>query len=149
MYFKVFCLIKYATINRGVGRLERYVCINKFYVTHTQVPITVLFSTEWIDYVEEPMKYQALRPHFFSVVGWDWVGLMGGQGQIQDLIKGGAPDRDRPKTAILGPQFCRILVLGPHFWWSGGGPGPLGPPLDPPLEGVMGWGAGWRWWFGW
>ena len=31
-----------------------------------------------------------------------------------------------PKTAILGPQFCRILVLGPHFWWSGGA-GPLGP----------------------
>ena len=30
--------------------------------------------------------------------------------------QGGAPDRDRPKTAILGPQFCRILVLGPHFW---------------------------------
>ena len=25
-----------------------------------------------------------------------------------------------PKTAILGPQFCRIMVLGPHFWWSGG-----------------------------
>ena len=48
--------------------------------------------------------------------------------------QGGAPDRDRPKTAILGPQFCRILVLGPHFWWSGGGPGPRGPPpLDPPL----------------
>ena len=36
-----------------------------------------------------------------------------------------------PKTAILGPQFCRILVLGPHFWWSG----VLGPwgPLDLPL----------------
>ena len=32
-----------------------------------------------------------------------------------------------PKTAIWGPKFCRILVLGPHFWWSGG-PGPLGPP---------------------
>ena len=42
--------------------------------------------------------------------------------------QGGAPDRDWPKTAILGPQFCRILVLGPHFWWSGGGPGPPGPP---------------------
>ena len=27
------------------------------------------------------------------------------QGRIQDLIRGGAPDRDRPKTAILGPQF--------------------------------------------
>ena len=34
-----------------------------------------------------------------------------------------------PKTAILGPQFCRILVLGPHFWWSGG-PGPQDPPLQ-------------------
>ena len=32
-----------------------------------------------------------------------------------------------PKTAILRLQFCRILVLGPHFWWSGGAraPGPL------------------------
>ena len=33
-----------------------------------------------------------------------------------------------PKTAILGPQFCRILVLGPHFGWSGGWPRPPGPP---------------------
>ena len=41
--------------------------------------------------------------------------------------QGGGPDCDRPKTAILGPQFCRILVLGLHFWWSGG-PGPPGPP---------------------
>ena len=32
----------------------------------------------------------------------------------------------RPKTAILGPQFCRILVLGPHFWWSGGAWAPPG-----------------------
>ena len=38
-----------------------------------------------------------------------------------------------PKTAILGPQFCRILVLGPHFWWSRAGPGPP-PPLDPPMD---------------
>ena len=37
-----------------------------------------------------------------------------------------------PKTAILGPQFCRILVLGPHFWWLGGW-APR-PPLDPPLK---------------
>ena len=34
-----------------------------------------------------------------------------------------------PKTAILGPQICRILALGPHFWWSGGGLGPLDLPL--------------------
>ena len=37
-----------------------------------------------------------------------------------------------PKTAILGPQFCRILVLGPHFWWSGG-PGPRDPPGFAPV----------------
>ena len=34
-----------------------------------------------------------------------------------------------PKTAILGPQFCRILVLGPHFWWSGGPRAPWIRPL--------------------
>ena len=27
-------------------------------------------STEWVDYVEEPMKYQAFLPHFGSVGGW-------------------------------------------------------------------------------
>ena len=36
-----------------------------------------------------------------------------------------------PKTAILGPQFCRILVLGPHFWWLGGAQAP-GPPGSTP-----------------
>ena len=45
--------------------------------------------------------------------------------------RGGAPDRDRPKTAILGPQFCRILVLGPHFWWSGGAQAPGAPWIRP------------------
>ena len=48
--------------------------------------------------------------------------------------QGGGPDRDRPKTAILGPQFCRILVLGPHFWWSGGARGPQGPPWIRPCH---------------
>ena len=33
-----------------------------------------LLSTEWVDYVEEPMKYQALRPQFFSLGGWWWGG---------------------------------------------------------------------------
>ena len=32
-----------------------------------------------------------------------------------------------PTTAILGPQFCSIWVLGPHFLWSGA-------PLNPPLQ---------------
>ena len=29
----------------------------------------LLLSTKWVDYVEEPMKYQALRPQFFFVGG--------------------------------------------------------------------------------
>ena len=41
-----------------------------------------LLSTELVDYVEEPMKYQALRPHVFSMVGWveewGWCGGVGG-----------------------------------------------------------------------
>ena len=43
-------------------------------------------STEWVDYVEEPMKYQALRPQFFSMGGWWWdggggvIGWEGGSG---------------------------------------------------------------------
>ena len=44
-----------------------------------------------------------------------------------------------PKTAILGSQFCRILVLGPHFWWLGG-PGPQGPPGSTPT--LVGGGGG-------
>ena len=36
----------------------------------------ILLSTEWVDYVEKPMKYQALRPHFFSI-GMVWGGSMG------------------------------------------------------------------------
>ena len=37
-----------------------------------------------------------------------------------------------PKTAILGPQFCKILVLGPQFWWSGGTQAPGVPPGSTP-----------------
>ena len=47
-------------------------------------------STDWVDYVEEPMKYQALRPHFFSVVG-------GGGG-----VGGGG-----------------VGVMGWRWWWFG------------------------------
>ena len=40
-----------------------------------------------------------------------------------------------PKTAILGPQFCRILVLGPYFWWLGGwAPGPPPPWIRPCIK---------------
>ena len=42
-----------------------------------------------------------------------------------------------PKTAILGPQFCRILVLGPHFWWSGGLSPPGSAPAPPLFSGLV------------
>ena len=38
-----------------------------------------------------------------------------------------------PKTVILGPQFCRLLVLGPHFWWSRGARAPGPPPGSAPV----------------
>ena len=42
--------------------------------------------------------------------------------------RGGAPDRDWPKTAILGPQFwCWGLIFGGQ-----GGSGPQGPPGSAP-----------------
>ena len=50
------------------------------------------------------------------------VQSLGHTGADPGFDQGGGPDRDWPKIAILGPQFCRILVLGPHFWLSGGGP---------------------------
>ena len=43
-----------------------------------------------------------------------------------------------PKTAILGPQFCRILVLGLIFGGQGG-PGPRAPWIHPciPFVGLI------------
>ena len=45
-----------------------------------QVWKTKYLSTEWVDYVEEPMKYQAQRHHLFSMDGWlegSWGGWWG------------------------------------------------------------------------
>ena len=84
-------------------------------------------DTPWQNVFFEYIKYTVNLKTQFILIERPY------QGRIQDLIRGG-PDRDRPKTAILGPQFCRILVLGPHFWWSGGARPPEPPPLDPPLH---------------
>ena len=46
-------------------------------------------STERVDYVEEPMKYQALRPHFLSVGGWVDGGGIGGVGGEGWVVRGG------------------------------------------------------------
>ena len=42
---------------------------------HVRCPSSIL-STSLVDYVEESMKYHALRPQFFSMDGWgvvEWV----------------------------------------------------------------------------
>ena len=55
--------------------------------------ILVFLSTKWVDYVEEPMKYQALRPQFFSMGGWGvgggGVGVCGGGVQSGGGVVGG------------------------------------------------------------
>ena len=47
-----------------------------------------LLSTEWVDYVEEPMKYQALRPQFFSMGGWGVVEWSVGWGVVERVVVG-------------------------------------------------------------
>ena len=49
------------------------------------------------------------------------------RGGSRTLIRGGPQIVTGLKLPFWWPQFYRILVLGPHFWWSGGG-GPRGPP---------------------
>ena len=65
-------------------------------------------STKWVDYVEEPMKYQALSPNFsllvgegggsggggvgvgvvgWVVVGWVVVGVQSGGGVLGGVIR--------------------------------------------------------------
>ena len=52
------------------------------------LPVNLTFlSTEWVDYVEEPMKYQALKPHFFSVGGWWWGQVC--SVLVRDVVGGG------------------------------------------------------------
>ena len=46
--------------------------------------------------------------------------------------QGGVPDRDRPKTAIQGPQFCRIFGAGASFLVVGGAQAPRAPPGSAP-----------------
>ena len=49
----------------------------KMLINFRKKVIVALLSIEWVDYVEEPMKCQALRTHFSSVVG-GWRVLGGG-----------------------------------------------------------------------
>ena len=60
-------------------------------------------STKWVDYVEEPMKYQALRPQFFSVGGWGVGG--GGVGVVVWVVVGdGRLGGDGVGWVVVGVQ---------------------------------------------
>ena len=75
-------------------------------------------STKWVDYVEEPMKYQALRHHFFSmgrwwggwVMGWGFIGwVVGGfMGWVVVWVVGGFM------------EWVVVWVVGGFMWWVGG-----------------------------
>ena len=43
-------------------------------IVHNNDRYFLFLSNKWVDYVEEPMKYQALRPPFSPWVGWGWWG---------------------------------------------------------------------------
>ena len=69
-------------------------------------------SIAWVDYVEEPIKYQALRPHFFSVVGWwwwwsEWVGFGVHGVLVTDVACGGGRMGDGGEVGL----WCG--------WWGG------------------------------
>ena len=68
--------------------------------------IIVIPPTSW------PVHTEPLQKRMLNLQSISYVAT----GADPGFDQGGGPDHDRPKTAILGPQFCRILVLGPHFW---------------------------------
>ena len=80
-----------------------------------------LLSTKWVDYVQESMKYQALRPKFFSMGGWGvvgqvvvgWVGV--GRGRVVMRWVG----VDRGGWWWSGGD--RVGGGGGAEWWRGGG----------------------------
>ena len=65
-------------------------------------------STKWVDYGEEPMKYQQLGPHFFSVGGWLedswgwWDGWVGGGVGVSGVGWGGSVCGDGVGDGVFG-----------------------------------------------
>ena len=61
-------------------------------------------STDWVDYVEKPMKYQALRPQFSP-----WVGGGGGDGggdRVGWMVVGGGDG----ETHSVDMQPCGCFI---------------------------------------
>ena len=102
-----------------------------------------LLSTKWVDYVEEPMKYQALRPQFFSVGGCGvvglvvmrWVGVVGwvvmgrggrmggGRVGVVGWVGVGGGEVGRSGGGRVGGGGVGVVGVGwvGLGWWGGGG----------------------------
>ena len=85
-------------------------------VTQDRHPISsaggIPLSTEWVDYVEEPMKYQALRPHFFSMGGWWCAGMCGVL--VRDVVGGGwrvGSDWCPLMPPMMGGTWCPPMLF--------------------------------------
>ena len=63
-------------------------------------------STEWADYVEKPKKYQALRPHFFSMGGGGWR-ILG----VGGWVSGDPQTVMMSKYFILGTPTMGVLGM--------------------------------------
>ena len=104
----------------------------------------LLLYTEWVDYVEEPMKYQAFMHHFFSKGGWlegSWGGwwCCGGLGGgVGGGGVGGATYHCKPTSNIdIYPSTLVFVeniehkydfkgggVVSSRVWGCGGGSDP-------------------------
>ena len=91
---------------------------------------TALLSTNWVHYVEEPLKHQVFMQHSFSVGGWfagswgRWVGMVvllwWGSGGMGDGV-GGVLVRDGGgEMGGIGVVVCWVVVVGVVVCWMGG-----------------------------
>ena len=72
-----------------------------------------------------------MKKRMASIVSLEKIEIIGSQEFMLSKSKAKHLKKKDYLRAILGPQFCRILVLGSHFWWARG-PGPQPPPGPAP-----------------
>ena len=101
----------------GQGGAKQGVVYKPTHVCPTDSVLLVLLSTEWVDYMEKPMKYQAVKPHFFSVVGWG-----GGLGVMEWVLGGGGGVAGGVEVVVVWSAWCAGEGCGwwrEYGWWHG------------------------------